>query len=430
MRLPKQSSVRFLILCLVLWGTMAGAAEPVVQRRIACEMPGAPSELSDWTILFYCNADFQGLNVSDLFAQRMQSRDNVTVLMLEDPYVGEATLWLEGGDAEAPMLRALEAWGEVDMGGAETLARLLAFAQTWYPSKQTMAMLYSHGNGWRGVCYDDHPSTDVRVETTWLTPDEISAALRSVGGIDVLLLTSPCNTGTLEFGYELRQCTSLFVASEAGSSLYVWEKSLPLILDSLTTRPELPIETLGMQLSIWVQGAYDRAFWTDQLPEDKHSLIPTAVLSSVLGAAFGDDLAESLDVFSQALIAALPEYGEQINQARRASQDFAYRAYVDACEFADQVSTIMGMKDVSDRFREALSHAIIQSVTDNDSHPSAHGLSLYFPINPSGALSEREYDEQYGFGYYREDYIQASLDLVDETRWDEFLVEFYKTVLD
>ena len=419
-----------LILVLLSVSIMIVAEEDAVVQRTEGGVLETPAVIRDWAILFYCNADFRGSNVADVFAQRVQSRENVAVLMLEDTYDAEATLWHVEGGADSPVLVALEDWGEIDMGDDETLTRFLQFAQTWYPSRRTMVMLYSHGHGWRGVSYDDHPSADGSVDTTWLTPDEISAALLSVGGIDALLLTSPCNTGAMEFSYEVRNAVELFVASEAVSSFYVWKESLPLILESLASDPQLEIEALAKDIPNWAQATYDREFWTDQLSQDKHHLIPTAVLSSAAGGDVMTVLAQALDVFSRTLIEALGDYGEQITQARMSSQSFAYQAFVDAYDLASNCASIPGMQEASKALEAATLGAVTYSVTDPNSHPRAHGLSLFFPMNSDRAMSDQSFHDQYGFGFYEEDYRTAGLDLLADTHWDEFLVAFYEELLD
>lgn len=51
--------------------------------------------------------------------------------------------------------------GELDTGSPEVLRAALDYVQRNVESKHFMLDLWDHGNGWRGVSYDDHPSSNL-----------------------------------------------------------------------------------------------------------------------------------------------------------------------------------------------------------------------------------------------------------------------------
>ena len=401
-------------------------AVPVI-RTPTCEVP-TPRPETAWTIYVYCNADSGVVNTSNRFAQMLQSRENVTVLMLEDPIDGGAILWRIDGTPEQPILTRMEEWEEVDMGDDTTMARFLAFGDTWYPAERQMVMLYSHGYAWKGTCHDKTPSETDEIEPSWLSPPEMEEAFASIGGIDAVVFTAPCIAGSMEAAYQVRDVVDLFVASEAVSSLVIWDGVLPRLLDVLNTQ-DVALASLAQWLPAWSEKTYDREALLATIPEAHHPYIPTTVLSSVQGGEVLGSLAEAVDAFAEASLATLDTNFEGIYQARTEAQSFAMNVIIDAYDLAERCAALPGLEEVSKDLMDAVSEAILCSVTSEESHPNAHGLSLYFPMSYLDATDAEYYHLPGGFGTRGEEYLNYGLSLVEETHWDEFLVAFYEELL-
>jgi len=405
--------------------------------QVRHEFEASPPEVAalhtPWTVLFYSNADGNVVNVSDEFAELMQSTEAAHVLMLEDPADDGATLWHVGGSSEAPLLTCLESWGEVDMADDATLRRFVEFAHNWYPSERTVVMLYSHGRGWRGACYDDTPAPEGEdAEWSWLTPQEMQDVFSSVGGLDALFFTSPCITGAAELVYELRNSVDLVIAAEPMSSFSVWHGGLGLLNDLLVAEPEISLDDLAVRLLDEIEPTYDRQAIIDEydIPFRNQHLIPYVGLTAVTRGEGLDGLTGAIDAFAQGLLDRLDESFSSIEWRRSRAQDFGNYEVVDAYDFAEKCSHIEGLGAVARDLMAAIDEAVLAFIKDPDGHPDAHGLSLYFPMPGTGAaIPFASFHEQYGFGAHGTEYRTQGLDLVRETHWDEFLMAFYDRML-
>ncbi len=360
-----------------------------------------PRAKRDWTVLFYNAADFYGYNPVDDFARRMRSSPNVNVVMLEDTFEGEATVWLVEGTAQAPVLIALEEWGEINMGDDDVLTEILTYCQTTFPSRRTMLMIYQHDAAWRGAVSDAHPIGTREVRTAdYLTPEEMRVSLDSVGGIDALLFTAPCLMGAIEPIHHLRNSMDLYIGSEPRSGFAAWVDALPEISDLLSTQPDLE-------------------------PTAKVAMTAVASTSDL------DAFASALDAFAVALMDVLEDSIEEIRIARNDSQDLNYEEVVDSIVFAKRCESIPGLEAASAAFQEAVSRVITDALFNREAFPGATGLSIFFPFRKNADPLMGLYNTYApNFLGQREHYAVSGLSLVEETRWDEFLAAFYSIVRD
>ena len=403
-----------------------------VERRTADEMLVLPRAEQEWTVVFYNAADFYGYNPADDFARRMRSTLNVNVLMLEDTFDGEATLWLVEGTAQAPVLVALEAWGEINTGDDEPLTRVLATCEELFPSRRTMVMIYQHGAAWRGASYDVHPLGTREVRTyDYLTPEEMRESFDSVGGIDALLFTAPCLMGAIEPVYHLRHSTDLYIGSEPRSGFAAWVDALPEIERLLTSQPNLSAESLGRRIVESLDRCYDPSEYLHTMPEEAQTVAAEVAMTAVVSTPSLETLASALDAFSLALIDVLEDSIEEIRTARNDSQDFDHEEVVDIIDFAQRCETIPGLEAVSVSLQDAISRAITGAIFNEKAFPGAYGLSIFFPFrkhaDPLSGLYNR-YSPK--FEGQRADYGRSGLSLLEDTHWDEFLATFYSITRD
>ena len=416
---------------LLLWLAVAGedSQTTAVLRVLEAAPPEKPAAEASWSILFYSNADGDVVNVSDEFAELMQSSEAAHVLMLEDPRDVGATLWHISGSPGSPVLSCLESWGEVDMADGDTLLRFVDFAKTWYPSDRMIVMLYSHGRGWRGACYDNVPAPEgVDAEWSWLTPQEMQEVFSSVGGIDALLFTAPCITAAAELVYELREPVDLVIAAEPVSSFSMWRGGLRLLNQLLTDQPEIALGDLATVVLDEIQLTYDReeVIREYEVPARNADMVPHVGLTAVLCDERLDGLAHAIDAFSHALLEAVEDSFSSIEWRRNHSQDFGNYEVVDIYDFAEQCSHISELETEATALMASVDDVVFKLVTDSAEFPGAHGLSLYFPMTAPGSAGLFEaFHRQSGFGAHGKDYRTQGLDLMRETYWDEFLLSFY-----
>jgi len=398
-----------------------------VARQTAAASFTLPKPEKDWTVIFYNAADFQGYNPAEDFARQFRSTNRVHVIMLEDPYDGESTVWHVGGTVEAPILVALETWGEIDMGDRKTFARILTYGTEYFPSQRTMVMMYQHGAGWRGACYDEHPSKTRGIRyCTYLTPREMRQSLEKVGGIDALLFTAPCLMGAIEPVYELRHVTDLYMGSEPRSGFAAWVDTLPDLMALLTDQPDLSLETLAERILASLETRYDPGEFPEGTPEPLRRAASKVEMTAVMSSSHIEALAASLDAFSMALLGVLEPSIEAIRIARNESEDLMCDETVDAFDFARRCQSIPGLEATSLGFQEAIARTITDAIFNEEAFPGAHGLSLFFPFrkheDPQFGLYNRY---SFKFDDERSDYRRSGLSLLEVTHWDEFLTGFY-----
>ncbi len=195
-----------------------------------------------WTVFVYLCGDnnLETFAMEDLREmESVGSKNGVQIIVLLDTLTlaGSETHWLviEEGvshyDAETDTLACDCALfpdegcpGEVDMGDGDMLTWAVVTAFTFAPADHYMLVLWDHGGGWRGVCYDDSSSaigTDGWVSrlTTPETAASLAAAqeqLRETVDADYKLTIvgyDACLNGMVEVVYQNRHVADYMFAS-------------------------------------------------------------------------------------------------------------------------------------------------------------------------------------------------------------------------
>lgn len=194
-----------------------------------------------WTVLVYLDGDnnLENYAIEDLVEmENVGSDDDLTIIVLLDTWsYTEDTHWLliEEGvshyDAETGELTCdchlfpeVECPGEVDMGDGSRLTWAVVTAFTYAPADNYMLVLWDHGGGWRGVCYDDSSLADgtdgwVSRLTTPETAASLAAAQTELRkGVDedyklTILGYDACLNAMIEVIYENRNVADYMFAS-------------------------------------------------------------------------------------------------------------------------------------------------------------------------------------------------------------------------
>ena len=130
-------------------------------------------ESGSWTVFVYLCGDnnleqYAIENVVEM--ESVGSTDDVSIIVLLDTetIAGGDAHWLviEKGvshydaetdtvDCDCGLFPDKEHLGEIDMGDGDVLTWAVVTAFTYAPADHYMLVLWDHGGGWRGVCYDD-----------------------------------------------------------------------------------------------------------------------------------------------------------------------------------------------------------------------------------------------------------------------------------
>jgi len=404
-------------------------AKPMAEQTPEITEPGpdAPLENAEWTIIIYLAADnnLQAAGLGDLDEMELVgSVEGVNVIVLMDTLdATEGTHWYYVGTNQdhidlAAGLHDCDCEeiaggcpGELNMGDPANLDYCLEKAIEFAPAKNYMLVLWDHGGGWWGVCYDEGSllpsgSTDrlimdeVQKGILAATPNGVAADL-SIIGYDA------CFMGMVEIAYENRDLAELMVAS-------------------ITTVPGD-----GYDYTAWLTEIQD----TDKTPYDiaqKAAETYVEFYSICAGVGLGGfpytsmgvyDLTkvgalvtDGLDPLAEALIPLTEQYDLRGIIQSSESQTPQIQFHGESFPFTDigWYVALLGEKmpdllDEAVRVSDMLEDVVMYFDyvnPDADMSLRSYGMSIYYTIS-----SDKLY----------ENYRTSSLDMVDDTDWDEFL---------
>jgi hypothetical protein len=192
-----------------------------------------------WTVFVYLDGDnnLENYAIEDLLEmEAVGSKNGVTIIVLLDTFSYVAgTHWLvieeevshydaETGvlDCDCDLFPEDACPGEIDMGDGNKLTWAVVTAFTYAPADHYMLVLWDHGGGWRGVCYDDStilPCGWVSRLTTPETAASLEAAQTELrGGVDkeyklTILGYDACLNAMVEVAYQNRDVAEYMFAS-------------------------------------------------------------------------------------------------------------------------------------------------------------------------------------------------------------------------
>lgn len=227
-------------------------------------------ESGTWTVMAYVCGDnnLETFALSDLEEmEQVGSKNGVTIVVLMDTFsLLEGTHWYvveEGSDhvdidagthtCDCHEVTGEDCPGELDMGDGNTLTSFIVSAVEYSPADHYMLVLWDHGGGWRGVCWDD--STVIN-EMGWYsrlttpeTADAIEAAQDEIREeIDpefkiTIIGYDACLNGMIEVVYENRNIADYMFASI--NLVPVDGMAYHLFLAEMTKSPRPSIEDIG-----------------------------------------------------------------------------------------------------------------------------------------------------------------------------------------
>lgn len=382
-----------------------------------------PPTAKRWTFLLYLDGDAPNLapylnRTSPVGAlnrlERAAPNAQVTIAALYDgPLPG-------GGDSFRYLIRpdgsfSQESRGEVNMGDPQTLVDFVRWGLAQAPADHTYLALADHATALDGIAWD---LTSARTER--LTPGEIRSALVAIteGGarpIDVLHFDG-CLMGLLEPAYQVRGLARYLVASQnLGWSAFAYEQYRSLV------KPETTPRTLAEGVAT----RYAQVVGGDGYP----FTVAALDLSQVdMAARATDALAEELLRFALASSTNRTQLVQLRSQVQKldSGADFFLQnedEYLDLDHWAEIVGSGVSDSAVSAQateLRSSLRQLVVRTFAASGSLEAvvgvagagydlrnARGVGIYYPPRPS----VRTYQT----------YVQGELNLVTDTRWDEYL---------
>ena len=373
----------------------------------------AQSPLASWTILVYLDADnnLEREAIDDfLEMSAVGSNADVNVVVQFDripgydsrygDWTGTMRFYITPGMTPEPA-NAIRDLGEANMGDPQTLIDLVEWGRATFPAQRTAVVLWNHGDGWRtasflkqrrkAIAWDDTDGGDA------LDLAELRDALSVVtsGGawpIDLLAFDA-CLMAMIEIDVQIRPYVRVRTASEETEpgTGYPFDD----ILEDLRAHPEWDASELGQSIVASYYAAYEG---------ETHSAVD-------LGDGY-DGVIAAVDDLAEALLASQADHADAIQTARRETQQFQVH-YVDLYDLAALLAAVVDVEAIQ-RAAQGVMDAI-DAVVLAEAHggywPGAHGITIFFPAQPSGWDSAYDGSNDY-------------LLLTAQTHWDEFLIAY------
>lgn len=156
----------------------------------------AETVTAEWTVMFYMDGDnnVESYALADLAElETVGSTDAVQMVVLLDTYGEEANLL----HVESPASSVVEPWGEPNMGDAATLTDFIDRAEALYPANNYALVMWDHGGGIRGLCWDDDNGGD------YLTMAEYRKGLVDAQLSFDLIVLNACVMATAEIAHQM-----------------------------------------------------------------------------------------------------------------------------------------------------------------------------------------------------------------------------------
>ncbi|HVG57604.1 MAG TPA: clostripain-related cysteine peptidase [Hyalangium sp.] len=264
--------------------------------------------------------------------------------------------------------------GELDTGDPNVLRAALDYVQKNTESKHYMVDLWNHGNGWKGISYDDNPHNSIDMP-------ELQKALSGLPQKIDILSADACLMATVEVADTAKAIGSEFlVASEELEPGTGWNyKDLLGSWNKLFEGGKTPT---AEQMSKAIQESYIKG------PRDN-------VTMSVTDLSKLDGLNGKLDAFSDALVKAGGLQNKTVRQAFDKALRFDDMDQMDLGDFAKRVSS-----STTDAMLQAAADALLAQLAETTvekgapkgdaKYKAATGLTIYAPRGSVDAQYKQE----------------------------------------
>lgn len=299
------------------------------------------------------------------------------------------------GQITSPNVK-IGAQGE-NSGDPRTLADAVKWGFNSYPARVNWLNISSHGMGFAGVGYDDHPEASMNIMTFH------QALQAGLGGrkLDIVSFDA-CLMSTVEVGTELQDTSNILVGSE--DSTYYWGMGYYTTMSRIAKNPaEMNPDQVarGLVVDVNNKGASNQTL----------TIAATDLRKMPL-------LEQSLDKLARALRKAMPTQGANIIRAMRNTQEFHLASGIPFRDINRMISLVKQNVPVAevaaacDEINNVMYRrgVIMFSRASKLENGQGRGLSIYLPTE--GQVSS----------------LYRQTRFAKETQWDEFLLDLNQAI--
>jgi hypothetical protein len=295
---------------------------------------------------------------------------------------------------------------EVNMGHPDTLKDFVNWTISNYPASYYFLVLWDHGIGCMGVCFDFFNETGPLPYPDALSLPEIGQALSGLPAVMDVVLFDACSMGMIEVAYQIEDYANVLVAPEGlGWAPAPYDDYLSSLAGNSSMLPSVFARDVVTEYMEWCN---DDA-------RIQNATMSAADLAQITG------LTAAIDDFAIKLKANEILYHEQISLARSLTEGYKgpygdqSGYYIDLYHFAEQIhSSVLDdarmrdeeIRNAADQLMTTLESIII--IEEDKERPNSHGLSIFFP------------DEKAKYDEYKDLYEETRF--AEDTLWDEFVI--------
>jgi hypothetical protein len=319
----------------------------------------ARAEGDAWTVMVYMDGDnnvesYAAMDLEEL--EMTGSSADVNIVVLWDPLSGPANLLYvnQGGST------TLAAWGEVNMGDPATLTRFIDDANALYPATRNALVMWNHGGGIMGLCWDDTSSSDR------LTMAELRSGIANAGLAFDVLVFNACVMATAEVAHQVQGYASYVVFSQ--ENMYALGFPYDVVAADLEANSAMDGRTMALMM------AQD---YTDYYISIGYS----GVTISVYDMAYLGTVASAVNAFANAQIATMSTYYRTYKSIRQSVP--APNNAADLYRYAELVASSAAIssttvKSAAGSVMSAVDAAIVYEWHTADV-TGENGLGIWFP---------------------------------------------------
>lgn len=395
-----------------------------------------PSDLAEWTVIVYSDADDEVLEGSMWFdvneMELVGSTSQVNIVVQLDrnaasftgdgDWTGARRLYVtQDDDLNAIHSQVVQDLGEVDMGRPQTLVDFVTWAIQNYPATKYALVMSDHGGGWTGGFTDGSSSSKLSIQEIADALDQV----RANTGLDKFELFGfdACLMGQIEIYGTFYPLSNYMVASEEVIPSFGW--AYAGWLDQLIRDPSMDGGGLG-------QAIVSSYVITDALMTEGRATpdeIAEQESGTTLSAVESARVPDMIDAMNQLINVMASLDQSQVAEARTYTRSYytifgedSSPPYLDLFNFAQMLTTVAGDSGVEQaaiQLQTAISSAVLAE-KHGATMSGSNGVSFYFPDSSIYAFTEMN-DSFQGYGVSVSGFLQQS-------SWDEFMAFHYAGV--
>ncbi|MBE0672882.1 MAG: hypothetical protein IH588_20075 [Anaerolineales bacterium] len=425
-------SVCCIVAGLYFFGDTLLGLSPQVNGPSEVIVPADTSNLPEWTVMIYGDADDEILegdiwfDVNEMELVGSNSQMNIVVQL--DRGVGgfngdgdwsdtRRFLITQDNDLNAINSPVVEYVGEADMGNPQTLVDFATWAIRNYPAKKYALIMSDHGAGW-AMGFSDLSSGNT-LSLPEIT-NSVAQIQQSMGGQKFEVLGfDACLMGMVEVFGSLYPYANYMIASQEVEPATGW--AYAGWLQRLAQNPSAS----GRELSQYIVSTYivEDTLLTLSRSSTEIAEFEADTTLSAIDSARMPDVINAMNQFIATLAAVDQQWVAQGRQYTRSYYSvFDERLpspFIDLVNFAEIMATTNdpAIVQANEQLRTAISSAIVAE-KHGTSMAGSYGISFHFPISDIYVFTE--YNENSPLRYS----IDAAR-FLEQSSWDEFLAFHY-----